>query len=620
MDIDLDDFDIGPETEVDGFLQVCANQIVRLADSRLFLDWISKHGADLMPLLASHIDPATRSAGQVFGAMGREIWNATPLPHKKFAHEHLPKLGRNDPCYCGSGRKFKQCCGQYDSAELKLPPMEMLPYVLDALPKKRWAELPGSAIAVDSVAATAFRFLDDDCPEDAVKLLEPWFEGEGRWPNRLADLFDLLLDTYESLDKRKKRKDMARAATVRGEPQLAAVGWQRLAMMLSDEGDLAGAWAAMGQAQRADPENISLGMLELTMLLAEQQWQEAAHRARFWAARTAKMYGPDAPPLDFFNAVARDPQAAVRELNKGMVPALEHLSALLEAAPAAACAYRLHPQDGLAGPLEPTAELEQARAIWYEAFPANPPFSVQMTTANAEAWDEADAWLPVLQAHPVLWQDFGVLDDLVCALDGLNTLGLDNILRALLDRALTLFDRVLAEQNAQGLPLEWGFMENRPALRLVVRHIFLSRDTGDEAAARKWMERMVNQLNPNDNHGLRDLLMLEYLRSGDAVRAVKLGDRFADDYGTMRYNRALAHYMAGHGAQADAVLADALREFPLIGKALLAKSASMPKSDLITVGSKEEANVYRAEHLSVWSPQALAWLAAARKHLSAGRS
>jgi preprotein translocase subunit SecA len=23
-----------------------------------------------------------------------------------------PKLGRNDPCYCGSGKKFKQCCGK----------------------------------------------------------------------------------------------------------------------------------------------------------------------------------------------------------------------------------------------------------------------------------------------------------------------------------------------------------------------------------------------------------------------------------------------------------------------------------------------------------------------------
>jgi uncharacterized protein YecA (UPF0149 family) len=25
--------------------------------------------------------------------------------------EHSPKVGRNDPCPCGSGKKYKKCCG-----------------------------------------------------------------------------------------------------------------------------------------------------------------------------------------------------------------------------------------------------------------------------------------------------------------------------------------------------------------------------------------------------------------------------------------------------------------------------------------------------------------------------
>jgi hypothetical protein len=36
------------------------------------------------------------------------LWNepaATPVPRRA---EHI---GRNDPCPCGSGKKFKQCCG-----------------------------------------------------------------------------------------------------------------------------------------------------------------------------------------------------------------------------------------------------------------------------------------------------------------------------------------------------------------------------------------------------------------------------------------------------------------------------------------------------------------------------
>jgi hypothetical protein len=27
-----------------------------------------------------------------------------------------PKIGRNDPCPCGSGKKFKKCCGADDAS------------------------------------------------------------------------------------------------------------------------------------------------------------------------------------------------------------------------------------------------------------------------------------------------------------------------------------------------------------------------------------------------------------------------------------------------------------------------------------------------------------------------
>jgi uncharacterized protein len=28
-----------------------------------------------------------------------------------------PKVGRNDPCPCGSGKKFKKCCGAEQDGE-----------------------------------------------------------------------------------------------------------------------------------------------------------------------------------------------------------------------------------------------------------------------------------------------------------------------------------------------------------------------------------------------------------------------------------------------------------------------------------------------------------------------
>ena len=33
-------------------------------------------------------------------------------PPKTPITRDIPKVGRNDPCICGNGRKFKQCCGK----------------------------------------------------------------------------------------------------------------------------------------------------------------------------------------------------------------------------------------------------------------------------------------------------------------------------------------------------------------------------------------------------------------------------------------------------------------------------------------------------------------------------
>jgi uncharacterized protein len=41
----------------------------------------------------------------------RDYWAIVRSPPQTVRHA-APKVGRNDPCPCGSGRKFKQCCGR----------------------------------------------------------------------------------------------------------------------------------------------------------------------------------------------------------------------------------------------------------------------------------------------------------------------------------------------------------------------------------------------------------------------------------------------------------------------------------------------------------------------------
>ncbi|OGV55932.1 MAG: hypothetical protein A2X49_08075 [Lentisphaerae bacterium GWF2_52_8] len=39
------------------------------------------------------------------------FYDARILPHKPFIRTQ-PKIGRNEPCSCGSGKKYKKCCGK----------------------------------------------------------------------------------------------------------------------------------------------------------------------------------------------------------------------------------------------------------------------------------------------------------------------------------------------------------------------------------------------------------------------------------------------------------------------------------------------------------------------------
>ncbi len=49
--------------------------------------------------------------GEPMQAMPQEI-QPSVLPPGVTLRRELPKVGRNDPCPCGSGKKFKQCCGR----------------------------------------------------------------------------------------------------------------------------------------------------------------------------------------------------------------------------------------------------------------------------------------------------------------------------------------------------------------------------------------------------------------------------------------------------------------------------------------------------------------------------
>ncbi|HTO52389.1 MAG TPA: SEC-C metal-binding domain-containing protein [Myxococcota bacterium] len=81
-------------------------------------------------VLSAMVHYAARTTGETLGRLEQEIEEALPDLEHALAHGHshghhhhdeedaqepyvrgAPKIGRNDPCPCGSGKKFKKCHG-----------------------------------------------------------------------------------------------------------------------------------------------------------------------------------------------------------------------------------------------------------------------------------------------------------------------------------------------------------------------------------------------------------------------------------------------------------------------------------------------------------------------------
>lgn len=68
-----------------------------------------------MPQYLLRTDPAEAAAAfsRAPSSLGQQAQESAPEPRIELPiRRELPKVGRNDPCPCGSGKKFKSCCGR----------------------------------------------------------------------------------------------------------------------------------------------------------------------------------------------------------------------------------------------------------------------------------------------------------------------------------------------------------------------------------------------------------------------------------------------------------------------------------------------------------------------------
>jgi hypothetical protein len=602
------------------------------SDPVTYLAWARQSLPILLPEITG---PSEQDTDIMAFWIGRAIWNATPLESNGYRPRSLPAPKRNEPCPCGSGRKFKHCC-----RDVPAPPeieIELVwPILIECLPDKHWIDAARSgALPSMGLYAAASVFLEHERWRSLKELSEAALDDGAAIKAEMAALIDPLCDAYDVLYRtdRKKRELLERLAAHPLDPVRSAAN-QRLSSWLHDQGERKGAWAALARAQQADPSDPAVAGLEISLLASEHAYDRARERAGFWLRRFQKTAGIPDEVLDFLRAVRADPRRALAEVSRDAAP--QPIATLYEwidqqvHRPVPELSWTPlaeHPDDAwVRDAYEPVPRAEEAVLVaeWRSRSQLDKPFSVHwLSGSEDQAWERFEDWLPWLMAHPAVLDSFEILDDLIMLLLFTEEFAgmIDNPwIEMLVERGA----RILLEHWPSGRTgtLPWVVAENRPALRVLARAAILQIENED----RESMDfmRAYLRLNPSDNHGLRSLLVNELLKAGQDSEALELTLLYPDDLlAEIVYGRVLALFRTGERGEAINALISAAQELPLVLDYLVRDRVAAPRidSEAVLLGGKDQAWLYREAMRPTWmGTQGLTeWLKPLAKKIKAKR-
>jgi hypothetical protein len=173
--------------------------------------------------------------------------------------------------------------------------------------------------------------------------------------------------------------------------------------------------------------------------------------------------------------------------------------------------------------------------------------------------------------------------------------------------------RITLETDDGSLQCPWGFLDNRPVLRQIAHLALICADAGNWQRFMELAHWLVQELNPDDNHGLRADLSVAYVRFERWQDVLALDAQYPNDSTpTLGLNAVLATFALGQDEHARKLLKEAKHDYPVAAKMLFAASAPKPvKQDSpygIQIGGKYEAWLYVSQMREFWdSSKALEW-------------
>ncbi len=581
------------ENAIEDPYQMAVSLAVRAAivetNPAAFLGWMRQHGIWIFldSIDMPNLPPEQHAAlGTV---LGMELWNNLPHPSFDYKPLKIREPGRNDPCLCGSGRKYKQCCAAVGRPMQPFSEENLLPIVLGYLSKKDLIALPQRRFSPELLAYIADTWVKAGDAARACLLLEPLFVAPDRLDMRHAEAFDALMDAYLKLNKPRKRKALLQLCLTSADPVLRGTARQREAVMLLDAGDNAAAWRAFHAAQRDNPDDPSLAALEMSMLHGEGRIEHMQQRARFWVSQLSRR--PDAGDLadviGLLRGIVEDPRVFGEQFLAESLPEAHAFAALLATLPPVRHAPKLDLLDDGHGVLQDRLGYELL-TDWQDV-------------ADSDDLSLIQTWLT---EHPAGWDSPAILNDL-CELlmNGYERLDWleDHVITPLCQRAGALRDAMLVGAGKSLRQLVWGFHENRPLIRLLMHRIaWLSRN-GQLDAAIVEAEQLL-AWNPNDNPGVRYLLghLLAYSRRWSSL--LDLCQKYPDEVSELNFQKALALFTLDRKGEAVLALHAAGSVMPKMLTTLLADVVKSAKPDPygIEPGGQYEAWLYRNDMRSSW--------------------
>lgn len=557
-------------------------------------------------------------------AMAPELWSQTPLERLDFACEPLARPGRNEPCWCDSGRKTKHCCG---AISLPGPIPEHLMWMLSL---REWkggtlkAALASGRAPAQALLEAGLIAAESDQRGRAQQILEALF-AHGDWsqlPEQAEPAFELLIDLYQERGFHRKRTALLDEVLEHGPLFLRGVALERLCLMYLDSDDLASARETFVRAQQALPDSPTLAYIEAMLLLHEGNTEEAAERARFWFRRLSRQGDLEPEQLAFLAELADNPEATLAEQmvnsEEDLAEPLASLQALLAVLPTAPL---LDFRRNAKGELEyhSTAREDTLFAAWQEYFQVLVDEESAMGF-EADPWPHANEWLGALCSNPEWLDSPRVVQSLTLALTS-RFGSLPWMAPSLFEPLAIRLERWLSQLEGLGEgSFEWDVADNAVLLRTGLA-LVVGMERGSRERSRELAERLL-ALDDQDSLGLRELVLDQLLREGRDEQALEVSRQPADTplLGVLM-GRVLALYRLERREEAEAALREAAAANQHVIAMLCAdnpRGVSSTGNAVPETGSRAEAWQYRILMRDQWAKTrgALAWLDAHRSESS----